>query len=158
MLRRSGVCRHALAAAAQAAMSKAATEHKGTFGMGLLESAQVQHPQPAHAANVLRFPLTVSEALTDDSGGVNVGAYAALADVFTTSHLWAQDPAASHVSLGFTLQVLDSAPASGRIYCDSTVLKVGKRVAFTEFRFTSEDGSVTYAEGTHTKAMVRGKN
>ena len=151
--------RRSIAANATAAIAKATAECPDTFGMSLLQDVVTQ---PAVLVSdvgsdivSLQFPFTVTKGATNKYAALHGGAFAALADVFTTAHLWGLQPTSSHVSVDFNIQYSAGAPMGSRVVCVTDVPKAGARLAFTKFSFRSADGKILYAEGTHTKAILK---
>lgn len=140
-----------LAIAAENALSKAKNQHKGSFGMTLVEEARVRPVDLEHRR--LGFHFRVPASMKQARGEPHAGAYAALADVLTTTHLWAMDPKLKHVSVDFNMKCSPTPNVDDDLVCITEVAKVGKRLAFTSFRFV-DSKSRLLAEGTHTKAVL----
>jgi len=103
----------------------------------------------------IAFPFKVRHEGTDTSGGLHVGMMSALADVYTTLHLWGVAPAQKHVSVDFNVVVHQPLLPAHDAEMITRVSKFGKRLAFTEFRVVDRaDPSIVFASGTHTKAIL----
>lgn len=142
---------------AHEALSKAGTEHKGTFGMALIDAARLEKPVELDGGR-LAFPFSIDESMTNRFDALHGGAYAALADVFTTAHLWGLEPSASHVSVDFNIQYYKGCPRGTAVQCVTDTPRVGGRLAYTRFSFVDRESGTVFAEGTHTKAMIRSKS
>lgn len=99
------------------------------------------------------FPFTGGKEATNAFKSMHGGALASLADMFTTLHLWGQDPQSRHVSVNFDIHYLAAAPVGGQFECITRIVKKGKRLCFTEFTFVNPAGDVL-CKGTHTKAFI----
>jgi acyl-coenzyme A thioesterase 13 len=162
MLRRCVPLRCEVVTGARAAAAKLLAASGGTFGVGLLEvcafdGAAVRRAAPPRDA-CLVFPFTVAPGVTNAFGTMHGGNYAALADVFTSLHLWGMAADVNHVSTAFSIDYMAAAPAGGRVECVTTVVKRGRSVGFTKFEFVlvGADGKRTLcATGTHTKSMIQ---
>lgn len=100
------------------------------------------------------FPFAGGKDACNAFKSIHGGALAALADMFTTLHLWGQDPQSRHVSVNFDIQYLSAAKAGGSFECVTRVTKRGKRLAFTEFQFVDQKTGEVVCHGTHTKAFI----
>ena len=127
----------------------------------MLPSADAGQSEGGDASTTLVFPFFAKRASVSNSfHSVHGGALAALADVFTTCHLWGCYPTRSHVSLSLNVAYLNAAPVDTDLACVTRVVKAGQRVAFTQFCFVSTVGGLTprvVAEGAHEKAFLSEK-
>lgn len=151
---RRSCLRLSLTSIADKRLQKLMDEHTGSFGAELLRDVQIQ---PAREVSVkgrtmLVFPLRVLPSVSNSFNALHGGAYAALADVFTTVHLWSIDPKSKHVSADFNIQYYAGSPVGSEVTCVTEVTKMGKRLSFTRFTFECDGKPV--AEGSHTKAML----
>jgi uncharacterized protein (TIGR00369 family) len=144
-----------IAGRAGTALERAREAHQGTFGMSMTKSVAMRAPVLGDSGT-LEFPFTVVPEVCNSYAALHGGAYAALADVFTTAHLWGVEPHASHVSMDFSIQYYAALPAGTQATCVTKISRLGGRVAFTSFSFRSPDGTI-HAEGTHTKAITSRK-
>jgi uncharacterized protein (TIGR00369 family) len=136
------------------AIEEASAKHRGSFGMELLKTARADEVIEVEPTK-LRFFFTVVPEMTNGFDQLHGGAYAALADVFTTAHLWGLQPEVAHVSMDFNVQYFRGIPVGTRVACETRATKVGGKVAFTHFSFIDPAEGTRFCEGSHTKAMVR---
>jgi uncharacterized protein (TIGR00369 family) len=146
------VPRLCVATRAHAAIASASEAHTGSFGMELLKTAR--SACPVQRGESLVFPFTVTLEVTNGFEQLHGGAYAALADVFTTAHLWGLRPESAHVSMDFNVQYYKGIPVGTDVHCVTRVTKLGNKVAFTHFSFVDATSGAIHCEGSHTKAMV----
>lgn len=104
--------------------------------------------------SVLIFPITAGKGATNAFHSMHGGALASLADMFTTLHLWGEDPQSRHVSVSFDIQYLAAAQVGKDFECHTKIVKKGKRLAFTEFEFRDKETQDIVCKGTHTKAFI----
>ena len=127
--------------------------NSGQFGADTLALVKFDPSTITQNDSCISFPLEVTDDSLNAFQSMHGGAVATLADVFTTIHLWGLEPGSKHVSAGLEVSYLRPLPAAARVSCRTRVVKKGKRLAFTEFSFVDEEGTVL-SKGTHTKAFI----
>ena len=81
------------------------------------------------------------------------GLYLLLVDVVGTLSLLAKDSGRAGVSVDIGCQFLLSVELTDSLRCEGRVLKLGKRLGFTEVRIFRESDGQLAAVGRHVKAM-----
>lgn len=114
------------------------------------EPSKIYH----ESRSVLVFPLVAGKEAANAFRSLHGGALASLADMFTTLHLWGEDPQSRHVSVSFDIQYLAAAMVGKEFECLTKIVKKGKRLAFTEFEFRDRQTKEVVCKGTHTKAFI----
>lgn len=124
------------------------------FAPAMLGHVEFQPRRVSHRGSCMVFPFVGGKDATNAFKSIHGGALAALADMFTTLHLWGLDPQSRHVSVNLDIQYLAAAKTGGKFECVTSITKRGKRLAFTEFQFFDQKTGEVVCKGTHTKAFV----
>ena len=118
----------------------------------------VERMDPAgHASCTL--PLSSSSdsssglSFHNSHGKLHGGLHALLVDVVGTLALLAKDGSRGGVSVDIQCQYLDSVEVTDTLRCEGRVLKLGKRLGFTEVLLYRESDGKLVATGKHIKAM-----
>jgi uncharacterized protein (TIGR00369 family) len=124
------------------------------FAPAMLGHVEFQPRKVTQRGAAMVFPFHGGKQACNAFQSVHGGALAALADMFTTLHLWGQEPQSRHVSVNLDIQYLSAAKVGGSFECVTRVTKKGKRLAFTEFEFFDQKSGDIVCKGTHTKAFI----
>jgi acyl-coenzyme A thioesterase PaaI-like protein len=102
----------------------------------------------------LIFPFLAKPEGCLPNRGCHSGLLASLADVFTTVHLWGLDLERRHVSVNLEVNILHETLPGACLECHTSVLRNGKRLAFTSFSFVECGSGLLIANGIHNKAYI----
>lgn len=86
-------------------------------------------------------------------GKLHGGVHALLVDVVGTLALLAADGSRGGVSVDISCQYVESVEVSDVLRCEGRVLKLGKRLGFTEVLLYRQSDGKLVASGKHIKAM-----
>jgi acyl-coenzyme A thioesterase 13 len=96
--------------------------------------------------------MEVSPAVANAWGTLHGGAIATLVDIMGSLALLTKDHTRAGVSVELNVSYIAAVKAGQRVLCKGRVLKLGKKLGFTQVDLYTEDGKVA-ATGRHTKAM-----
>jgi len=96
--------------------------------------------------------LEVTAQVENAWGTLHGGAIATLVDIVGSLALLTKDHTRGGVSVELNVSYIAAIKAGQRVYCKGRVLKLGKKLGFTQVDLFTEDGKLV-ATGRHTKAM-----
>eukprot|EP00759_Apiculatamorpha_spiralis_P056498 PhF_6_TR8091/c0_g1_i1/m.12510/K17362/ACOT13; acyl-coenzyme A thioesterase 13 len=103
--------------------------------------------------NTVDFNFTVTPQSCNFAGFLHGGMYSVLGDCFTSAHIFVQRPKEMHVTVELSTSCASKAKLGSVITARSSLLKLGRQLAFTRIDFLDEKGQLC-ATVNHTKAFV----
>ncbi|CEF67730.1 Acyl-coenzyme A thioesterase 13 [Strongyloides ratti] len=101
----------------------------------------------------VKIEMEVTDELTNPGGTLHGGCSATLIDCITTFACIATPQQKPGVSVDMTISYLSSAKPGDTIILEGNVLRLGKRIAFTEGSIYLKENNSLIVKGLHTKAF-----
>ena len=101
----------------------------------------------------VRCKMPVEKPVANFYDTLHGGAAATLVDIVGTMAILSKDPLRAGVSTEINCSYVSAAKVGSEIFVEGTLLKLGKRVAFTNVDIFSSDGKTLVATGRHTKSL-----
>ena len=97
--------------------------------------------------------LTVDKALQNSYGTLHGGAVSTIIDVVGTMAILSHSPTKAGVSVELSSTFMAAAKADSEVVVEGRLLKIGRKLAFTEVEIRDKASGRLLATGKHTKAI-----
>lgn len=101
----------------------------------------------------VRCTITVTDGLLNSYGTLHGGALCTIVDIVGTLALLSKDASKAGVSVELNTSFVAAAKRGEALFLEGRVLKMGKRLGFTEVDVLRQSDGVLIATGRHTKAL-----
>ena len=101
----------------------------------------------------VRCTMPVETPTSNFYNTLHGGAAATLVDIVGTMAILTKDPLRAGVTVELNCSYMNAAKLGSDVIVEGKLLKIGKRIAFTQVDIFAEDGKTLCVSGRHTKSL-----